>query len=606
MKNNGTKTNIRTILLSIFCMAILFASVISIPSFAGHTKRSTYADEIFYLRSPTLIAANETDIYCYDDYTTSINNYSAELNASGTADIKGTYALNKHISELHLTTTKLYYLSGGSLYYRSLSNLTSETKMQCDAKILDFTIVGETDLYLVCEDADPTKTYLISHTITSSNKINAGSRLNTDTALQALRLEKIEVYNNNIYAVVGGNMLYKIYQPDATMTYTSTLLTTITSADADETSAKILYLSKSTSGIKMLYASADASGRVSSTLSSEFNTSKIHIADYPLASFYMVTTSKTYFCDTVNQAVWLKNGTNQPTKIISNKSPSPAIAQIAEHTYIKLNSPSSIFAEPFSVSALMELKAGAHLTILASPENDYKDYYYCIYTSGGKNYYVYLPTTAEFTTQNKTEANINAKAIGSSNKNIYSLPSTKKDDKNTVITTIDKEATVTQTMVQTVQNDAGESFYRVTTTDGKIGYISANQVSTNYASTKQEKIKCNAKTRRATTMYITDISNGEYTEESLKELELISLNGNTRVKLNEKLNSSKKYTKVTYQNDKKETFTGYVLTADLDPDGLSVMQILGLTLVLINVIILVVILIIRKKINNAKTTTLMR
>lgn len=606
MKNNKTITNIQRILLSIFCITILFATFISISPLAPKTKNCTYADEIFYLRSPTLISANQTDIYCYDDYTMSLNNYSAELNASGTADIKGTYALNKHITELHLTTTKLYYLSGGSLYYRSLSNLTTETKMQCDAKILDFTISGETDLYLICEDADPTKTYLISHTITSSNKINAGSRLNTDTTLQALRLEQIEVYGNNIYAVVGGNKLYKIYQPDSTMTYTSTLLSTITSSNEDEASAKILYLTKSTSGIKMLYATADASGRISSTLSTELNTSKTHVADYPLASFYMATANKTYFCDTVNQAVWLKVGNDQLTKIISNKSPSPTIAEISQHTYITLNSPSCIFAEPFSVSALMELKAGARLTILSTPESDYKNYYYCIYTLGGKNYYAYLPTTAQFTTQNKTEANINAKAIGSSNKNIYSLPSTKKDEKNTIITTIDKEATVTQTMIQTVQNDAGESFYRVTTSDGKVGYISANQVSTNYASTKQEKIKCNAKTRRATTMYITDISNGEYTEENLKELELINLNGNTRVKLNEKLNSSKKYTKVTYQNDKKETFTGYVLTQDLDPDGLSVMQILGLTLVLINVVILIVILIIRKRINNAKTTTLMR
>lgn len=605
MKNCQTKTKkcatIFSILIATICILTCICMVM--PPIKQHKTAS--AEEIFYLRSPTLVLANSTDIFCYDSYTKSIINYSATLNSNGKADLKETYPLNKLVTEMCLTTSKLYYLSDGTLYYRQLTDLSTEKQMQCNAKILDFALIGETYLYLVCEDVDPSQTYLIYHTITSEDKINAGSRLNTDNTLQGCYLQQIEAYGEKIYAVVNNSKIYEISQPDASMTYTATETFNAKDTSDPDDPSEIVYLSKSSSGIQVLYTTPSNNIIVTKMTDSTGSTVKT-IANYPLTSFYSVTPTKTYYCDTINQSVWLKDGSKQLQEIISNTSPTPTIAEISSHIYITLSADANIYAEPFSVTPIKQLSNGTHLTILTENDSFFSDYYYCIYTANGQNYYVYLPKSAQFTTQNKTTANINAKAIGSANKNIYSLPSTKKDDNNTIISTIDAEAIVTQIMVQTVLNDNEESFYLVKTQDGKIGYITTNQVSTNYASTKQEKIKCDAKTRRQTTIYITDISTADYTEAELKELELIELNKNTRVKLNETLNSTKKYTKITYQNDKNETFTGYVLTADIDPDGLTVMQILGLTLVLINIVILVVILIIRKKINDTKTTTLMR
>jgi hypothetical protein len=210
-----------------------------------------------------------------------------------------------------------------------------------------------------------------------------------------------------------------------------------------------------------------------------------------------------------------------------------------------------------------------------------------------------VPKNDNYITLEKTAVYIPLKVIGYSNNDVYYLPSGITDNNNQNFRQLSSRSVTTQILAQKITNSAGDDFYLIELDDGTAGYIRYSQVTTNFASAQSEKIKCNGKTKRDSLLLICPSSSetANYTDEEIETFNnTIYLKGNTRIFLNEKVKAGNTYTKVTYQTDTGETYIGYIKTADLDADGLTPLQTIGVILVAVNVAILLTILLIRKRV----------
>ena len=119
--------------------------------------------------------------------------------------------------------------------------------------------------------------------------------------------------------------------------------------------------------------------------------------------------------------------------------------------------------------------------------------------------------------------------------------------------------------------------------DGTFGFIKYSAVQStrgNYELTTP----CNAKIKRATTLF----------ENADGTTIIITLEKGTRVAMQEETAPTKDYIRIEYQDTNGIIYSGYVLADDIDPDGLSTLQILGLILVGTNLALLITILAIKR------------
>lgn len=314
-----------------------------------------------------------------------------------------------------------------------------------------------------------------------------------------------------------------------------------------------------------------------------------------------------YFTDPNAQVIYKLTSTEQRDTIqifMENSMPEPSLETTSAHQFIRVTKSAELYATPFSIAPQFTVPSGTNLVILAKDDVAFKNYYYCLYTTKTTNYYLYLKDTTPIEYTQKTPVSTPVKVLGFSVP-VFALPSTIEDNQNQIVERLQDNSILTQSVLQTVKNSHGESFYIVSTPSGNTGYVRYTQINSSKNLIATQKVKCNGRTKRETKMFLTPSPDDltSYSDEEIAEFETLGIEDNTRIKLLEKISAGSTYTRAVYQNDSGQVFYGYIQTEDVKSDELTPLQIIGLVLVAINILLLILIIIFRKRYTSKTPTT---
>ena len=248
--------------------------------------------------------------------------------------------------------------------------------------------------------------------------------------------------------------------------------------------------------------------------------------------------------------------------------------------HLKSNTALNLLYEPYSPNPTQILPENNYLTAVGETET----HYYCLVPTATQNVFFYVSKTDNF--EILDVGNTESTYTATRNAPVYTYPSLTTDNTNRNIFTIQPTGNVTVLNTTIIYNTMGDSFYLVKIND-TYGFVKAKLLQSNRLAVELTK-ETNAKTKRETVLY----------EEETGETEIIKLSKKSRITLTEEYSSKKEFLACEYQDEKGIVYTGYIASADVSPDGLSTLQILGLILVGTNILLLLLILII--KLNSKK------
>lgn len=600
-----------TAIILLLCLTMLpfnFTKNCATTLIETNAEQSPAPLSINYLSSPELIEANPqtNTLFVYDNYTHRLLSFDP-----ATKSIKNSSSWTGEVLSLCHTDNYLVALikesdANNSLYIVDETTLERTKLTYDDRKQISCFTACKDDVYLYLSSEEVITTAVIEVN-TAVTPITA--RLNREDAKTITKsefggdqVERLMLSNNTLYyttTIDGVNTICKItddgdghISKDDIYTCPTEYGTFVYGTAHNETQNCIL-----TSNNYLLKISGD---NITPTAIPNV------AVNSHLTSVTFINTTQ-YFADSNTQTIWeLKNDTL--TSLFQNQAPTPLIASAKHHQYIEITSTTGLYATPFSTISEITLNAGTRLIAIATDDDAYYGFYYCLYTTKTENIYGYLPKNEDtYKVLEKTSVYIPLKVIGDTANDVYYLPSTLTDSKNQNFKQLSNLSLTTQVMAQKVTNSAGDDFYLIELENDVYGYIRYSQVTSNFASIQTERIKCNGKTKRDTLLLLSPSSSTSttYSESDIDTFNAtVYLNANTRVLLNEKVKSSNKYTSVTYQTDSGETYIGYVLTADLDADGLTPLQSVGVALIGVNILILVIIFVARKKVITARENSI--
>ncbi len=591
------------------CCALVVLTLLSVPNIANvfqlqsspnYATANTEVIQTTYLKSPTLVQATSQNLYVFDSYSKKLSAYSIS-----TKTALKTSEWNAEVIGMCYSGNNLFCLiaedNENSIYEIDLQTL-QKTKLQYAQKISTFTAVynselGVNELYLYTLKSDGSSNTI---DITYHNPLTKTNQLQWQNSIASTIFNEATITS---LCVVSGKLYYSILQDEQS----SSPQASIHKLQKDELGG-VYQSTPQNASITTQVTSLTVSGSTSVAVLANNNLvigataesySEVTIPKYITMHSACVVNDGIYITDSINQKIYVYSIASDYTNLfLKNTTPSPIVvgAQNNQHKYLCLTSNASLYISPYATTSSVDVPSGTHLIVIAQNSPEYSDFYYCIYTNGTTNQYLYLPKTASYTNLNTKNVSVLAKVMSASNCKLYSLPSTITDSNNVVLEELPSQSNITQIVAQVVTNAKGEDYYVVTTPSGNTGYIRYTHITTAYSQVATKKLKCNGKTKRATSLYVlSGSSTSTYSDEEIAEFNVLALSGNTRVVLNEKINPSKKYTYITYQTEDGSTFNGYILTEDIKADALTSMQIIGIVLVLINIALLVVILVIKKR-----------
>ncbi|MBP3630644.1 MAG: hypothetical protein J6J23_04050 [Clostridia bacterium] len=604
MTNKGKHTIIKTLCkalaLGLFCLGL---SCLTLP-ISNPITQNTLADDntkagiltTNYLSAPELIEANQTSgiLFVYDSYTRKVMSFNPS-----TQELIATSTWSGKVLSLCHTDTHLLALieeseSNNSLY---LINETTLEKTKLNSPIYDqmqidcFTACGE-KVYMYVSSEELIETAIINAT---ENTLDDRTMLASRTQFGGDALKSLMLSSETLYYTTENDGTYSVCKLNDDGDGNIEKTTIYTSPDYH---GEFLYSTPHNESANCILTSNNYLLTINGDSVSSKPLPQANI-NSTLSSVTFIGATK-YFADENAQTIWkLENNSNNLVAVFKNASPTPAITNASEHEYLEITKTTGIYATPYATSTIKDLEVGSKLTVIAKDDASYDGFHYCLYTTKTENIYGYIKIDDSFITLAKTAVYIPLKVIGDNNNFVYYLPSGISDQHNTGFKQLDALSITTQVIAQKVTNSAGDDFYLIELENGIYGYIRYSQVTTNFATIQTERIKCNGKTKRDTTLYISpsSVATTTYTDDEIESFNnVIQIKSNTRILLNEKVKAGDKYTKVTYQTETGETYYGYVATADLDADGLTPLQTVGVILVAVNILILVIILVIRKSV----------
>lgn len=539
------------------CLALFFLFQGIIPLRENVAEAS--GDYQNYLISPTSIIATEDKLFVADEWANELILYdltSKERLASVT--LSG-------VKKLKISGDKLYALANNNseiaLYAYNLSLqeaqvLSFPSTYQTNGAPIDF-VVSEDEIKVLNSDGEESAT--IDNFTIKNSKLE--QILFTSATLSSLG------FTNDIKELIAMNI-----------TLSEIILVFKTGVYAYNTSTYKLsenYLPSN--GVIITHGSENhimlSNGEIVNLNSKETVTT-----DQTSCSGITSVGNKVYITNkTTHQVFIVESGSLKDLSL--NPEIEPTMFEAKSFKHIKLLASADLKLKPYSVETKRTVESGKHLTVIGETEN----YYYCLYV-GETNEFLYLEKNNNYYEIIEI-GEISTSYIVIVNTHIRAFPSSKTNG-NPVIgensplhaseIVIVKNSTI-------IQNSSEELFYLVEY-DGEFGFIKYSAVQSTrgqYALTTP----CNAKIKRATTLF----ENADGTSE------LITLNKGTRIAMQEETAPTKDYIKIEYQDENGIIYSGYVLADDIDPDGLSTLQILGLVLVGTNFALLATILIIKRK-----------
>lgn len=582
--------------LGLFCLGLSCLWIENpVTSHLAEANESNEATN--YLSAPQIIEANETTgiLYVYDSYTKKLSSLDSSDN-----EIKKTSSWTAEIISLCHTDTHLLALTketGVNSIYVIDEETLERTKLtySMQKQITCFTACGD-DVYVYLSSDD----LIRSATIDKANGMLASNNdfIASNTDFDGDSISNLMLSGSTLYYTTTDNGTDKICK--------------LTNDEFGHFEKTVIYESTTTGSFKYVTPHKQSKNYILTSTNHllTLNGDSVQIsrlqtanASSKYSSITFIGTTQ-YIADICSQTIWKVNGDSTNYSIVfKNETPTPMVTNAKEHKHLEITKETSLYATPYATESLLTLKAGDKLTVIARDDASYNGYYYCIYTNKTENIYGYIKKDDSFNILEKTEVYIALKIIGDSNNFVYTLPSGTTDGVNQQVADLASKSTTTQIMAQKASNSAGDDFYLIELENGTYGYLRYSQGTTNFTSSQVERIKCNGKTKRETVMYICPDStfSESYTNEEIEEFgSILTIEANTRIFLNEKVKAGNKYTKVTYQTERGETYIGYIETANIDADGLTPLQLAGVILVAVNIAILLVIFIARKRVIESK------
>lgn len=277
-----------------------------------------------------------------------------------------------------------------------------------------------------------------------------------------------------------------------------------------------------------------------------------------------------------------------------------------KYIYVKTTSQASLYDYPYSKSEIVSTPSGSTMVIigngkLETTQENIVGYNYVLYTANDRNYYGYIKS--EFLEELEKTTYPAQKVTVLTNTALLKFPSHVRDSVNTEIDynseTSQIELLPATADVTVVQGESGLYLYSATGTkflrvivkngDKTIeGFI--DQTRARFRTEKGEKVITNATIKR---------DNSEIFTEDNDQSDIITLlDEGYRVKIIGKRNTKTNFTKVSFNDRAGNLHTGYVYTYNLETDTWTMLQILGVALIIINTILLVIIICVKNKVTK--------
>lgn len=286
---------------------------------------------------------------------------------------------------------------------------------------------------------------------------------------------------------------------------------------------------------------------------------------------------------------------------IVNPNVSVRMFDKTEFTYHTVLRSGNILLQPFNKTTIFDteknqsiyLEEGTNIVVIGEGIFDngtvVYGWNYCMYSINASNYYGYvLSSNLNELTAPEQPFNKNYVTTIAYTK-LYSMPSKIVDNLNN--NEIKEIPTSSRLEVLSDLNNYSSfntNYLLVKVNNDSIGFIDRDRIID--SADTSDRVIPNATVMRNNSEIFTSTDNN-------KEI-ILTLNKGARVKVIGKRDTITNYTKVTFNDDEGNEYTGYIYTYNLEADTWSMLQIIGMFLVVLNIILLIVIICLKNKLTR--------
>jgi len=337
----------------------------------------------------------------------------------------------------------------------------------------------------------------------------------------------------------------------------------------------------------------------------EIENKSIDMSSYSITSSYG---SNSTFVVSLNQTQSLmvfdfnnQNSTFYSETEIVNPVVNVKMYEMSEFTYHTVLKNGNISLQPYNKSTIINeendepvyLEAGTNITVIG--EGVFEDgttvygWNYCMYSIKASNYYGFVLSSIlnELTEPNQPFDKHYVTVIAYTK--LYSMPSKIVDDvKNLEIKEIPSSSRLEVLSDLNNYSSFNTNYLLVKVNNDSVGFIDRSRIITSLDTS--DRVIPNATVMRNNSEIFTSTDDN-------KEI-ILTLNKGARVKVIGKRDTITNYTKVSFNDAEGNEYTGYIYTYNLEADTWSMLQIIGMFLVVLNIILLVVIICLKNKLTR--------
>lgn len=258
--------------------------------------------------------------------------------------------------------------------------------------------------------------------------------------------------------------------------------------------------------------------------------------------------------------------------------------------YLTLTDDINLLETPFSRESIINIPKDSHIAIIGTAVDQNGQgiigWRYCMYTAGNKNYYGFVEdintANLEKTTYEKKYVLVIARS------ELYSMPSLIVDERSKVVTKIQESSRLEVLSSLDDYTGGNEQYLLVKVNGDKVGFVRRSRILEFNAT--EDRIVTNANIISNDVQVFTTTGSDKQT--------ILRLSKGSRVRVVGRRNEIPNYTKITFNDEEGNVYTGYVYTYNISADSWSTVQIIGMILVAVNVILLVVIVLLKNRLTR--------
>lgn len=596
--------NICTYILAIIILALSFG-FFGVPKIGSRTFAAEIADvSSLFIRDYSIIATNKEKLFIYDslDQKIKVQNFTSQENSTfdsvAATSVTGMAATANHLFVLNNESITIY--DSETLDIVTLEDLSAATSYADFSKLTLFELsANEVLVLLTCNKEDNISLKILSvsfenNTIELFSDVKFGETFITQNLASGITTASLLTCDGTSASILleSGGHFYTFSSEKASSADVATFTTLSIGTDAinsalTQVNSKQIIIKVTESAI-FYHEYIDGETTPALIGQSEFSDiDKISVYGDTLIVF---RAGGDYNCESYN----LSLSAEPPITITATlehefKNPDVDITlrDKADFAYLSVTEQTMCYQSPYTMNGTM-LEEGTNVVLLSIPTADGKEfgYMYCLVVSEDTNILGYIESSKLETLESTTFDYTYAFVIEGTN--MYSLPSNITGDQtgNSIEMKISMNDKV---KILSTLNDANISGrkYLLVQVNNRVGFILRDRVSGKFVNFNL--VLTNA-------YLVADVSVYKAADTNSEVIDTLSSGSRIRVTSTRRIDSN--FMEVKYNNTDGEEVTGYIQTSAIVTDSWSMLQILGMVLVVINGIFLLIIIAARKKVNK--------